>query len=158
LRHPVSRGLEHFVLQKLEGPNIFCNLLNLKAYKITLGDENFRSWIFDEVYSTWNYFQDLMEDFRLIKWNTNFTWIQAWLFINTLLNEWKLLRVLSAIVIVYWKNFLETFAFLRVEFSRIWFENVLKFWKSFRKTPTPDILLFTSGGIRTTSLMRPSYR
>ncbi len=42
-----------------------------------------------------------------------------------------MLRVLSAIVIVYWKNFLETFAFLRVEFSRIWFEKCLEILKIF---------------------------
>ncbi len=43
------------------------------------------------------------------------------------------LRILSAMVIVIWINFLETIAFLRVEFSRIWFEKCLEILKIFSK-------------------------
>ncbi len=41
------------------------------------------------------------------------------------------LRILSAMVIVIWINFLETIAFLRVEFSRISFEKSLEILKIF---------------------------
>ncbi len=53
--------------------------------------------------------------------------------------------------------FLKRLHFWELNFPEYDLKNVLKFWKSFRKTPTLDISLSTSGGIRTTSLMRPSY-
>ncbi len=43
------------------------------------------------------------------------------------------LRILSAMVIVIWINFLEMIAFLRVEFSRIGFEKCLEILKIFSR-------------------------
>ncbi len=75
----------------------------------------------------------------LLRWNHSTD--RFWRYLGMCLGLYALVSFFLRFI-EFEKNFLETFAFLRVERTRIWFRNVLKFWKSFRKIANILISIF----------------